>query len=315
MPNEPHKHHYVPCFYLKGFTKAGKDNGELFVLDQRRCNTWKSTPKNSAHQHDFHAIETHSDADRMVIEKEFANIEGECSQVIYALIEKQEIPTGQAHDILVNFIAMMAVRVPEIRNTISNSIDSVMKNVARSSLRDGQLWEKYKQHCESSGKPVDTTQEELRKFLEGDDYSLDFDQSWHVGMMLELGSKLVPILAKRNWAIWIAEDGVPDFICSDRPACLTWCTAEKPPIPPGFAHQETVVTIPINRRIVVAGRYEDQPPMVTMDAQDIAIANRCTLEYANQLYSAESDFVWAMSDERLSNATDLLDMLRAKVPS
>lgn len=149
----------------------------------------------------------------------------------------------------------------------------------------------------------------MMAFINGEDYTLEMDRSWHVGMMLELGSQLVPALARRNWSIWIAEDDAPDLICSDRPVCLTWHTLSPPPLPPGFALCGTAVIMPVNRRIAISGTYENQPPTSTLDKYDVAVVNRGTREYANQVYSSEADFVWAMTDEQVGSATDLLKML------
>lgn len=53
MKNVPRKHHYVPQFYLAGFTLDGSSESPLFVCDQEQSKTWKSTPKQSAHRRDF----------------------------------------------------------------------------------------------------------------------------------------------------------------------------------------------------------------------------------------------------------------------
>jgi hypothetical protein len=310
MPNQPRKHHYVPKFYLAGFTKSGSVDGNLYVLDQRQRWRWgPATPVNVAHQRDFYAIDARSDADRMVVEKTFGEIEATCSRVIRDVIERKEMPAGEDRDILLNFVALMAVRVPGIRNTVSGFIDDVVKSLGRTMLDSELGWQHFKGVCEASGEKVDFTREEMKAFVDGDDYTANLDQSWHVGMMLELGSKLVPALAQRHWSIWIAGDDVPDLTCSDRPVCLTWYTSSPPSLPPGFALAGTAVIMPVNRRIAISGTFEEQPLKSALDKYDVATVNRGTRKYANQVYSSEAEFVWAMTEEQIGNATDLLDLL------
>lgn len=55
MAHRPRKHHYLPCFYLAGFTIAGSDCDRLYVFDQQQIKSWPSTPRNAAHERDFYA--------------------------------------------------------------------------------------------------------------------------------------------------------------------------------------------------------------------------------------------------------------------
>lgn len=51
---------------------------------------------------------------------------------------------------------------------------------------------------------------------------------------------------------------------------------------------------------------------VALDRPDRLRWNLLTEMYANQLYSAEADYVWAMSDHQVGNANDLFTSLRGK---
>lgn len=315
MPDQPRKNHYVPKFYLAGFTKSGKLDGDLYVLDQRQRKRWGPVrPANTARQHDFYAIDARPDADPIVIERALGDIEAKCSTVVHSVIKRKELPTGTDRDILLNFVALMAVRVPAIRNAVSGVIDNVMKHLTRTMLKSEEGWQRFNRACEGSDKKDDLTHEEMKASVDGDEYTVNLDRSWHVGMMLELGSKLVLSLAQRNWSIWIAEDDAPDLICSDKPVCLTWYTSQPPPLPPGFDLRGTAVIMPINRNIAISGTFEDQPPKSTLDKHDVATVNRSTREYASQIYSSEAEFLWAMTDERVGSASDLMEMLVGRFP-
>lgn len=53
----PRQHHYVPAFYLAGFTAGGTKDGKLFVIDRKRATTYETTPRNAAKSRDFYAVE------------------------------------------------------------------------------------------------------------------------------------------------------------------------------------------------------------------------------------------------------------------
>lgn len=307
MAQQPRKHHYVPNFYLAGFTKSESDNGELYVLDQAQRRQWKSTPANTARQTDYYAINAKPGSDEMVVEKLLGDIEGKCSVVIKWLIEHRKLPDGQDLDVLLNFVALMAVRVPAIRNTISNFTDEVLKALSRTMVASEHGWKQFMQANDGVEAANGVTHEEMKKFIDSDDYTIDLEQSWHVGTMLQMGSVLVPVLAERSWSVWIANEDAPDLICSDRPVCLRWRSPQ--PFPPGFGHKNTVVTIPIGKRIAIAGQFEEPPLTFMMDAEDVGTVNRLTREYANQLYSSEADFALTMAAGRIGSASDLLSLL------
>jgi hypothetical protein len=313
LQNAPREHHYVPRFYLAGFTKSGRKDGLLYVLDKRKRKSWGPvTPSYVAKATDFYKIDGPQDTDPATIETALSEIESQCAPVIFNIVQQKQLPSGAEFDIFLNFVALMASRVPAIRGAISAGVDELLKHVVRTMLSTEEGQRRFAQACTAGGGQADMSDDELKAmktFADSDEYSVNMDQNWHIGMMLQLGARLVPALAERKWSIWIANDNAPDLICSDRPACLTWCIPEPGPLPPAFLLPNTAVIMPINRRVVVSGRLEEQPPRSFLDKHDVAIVNRSVLEYACQVYSSEAEFEWAMTDELIGNATGLLDML------
>ncbi len=127
MAGQPRKHHYVPQFYLAGFTKNDCKEGDLYVLDKEQGKTWKSTPKGSAHKRDFHAIDPEPGGDPMAVEKAMAQVEGQWSAALADVIEKKALPEDESFGDLMMFVAFMAVRVMRIRDIVSDGIDRVSK--------------------------------------------------------------------------------------------------------------------------------------------------------------------------------------------
>ena len=49
-------HHYVPAFYLAGFTDTGTRDGFLWVSDRETERTWRSKPDEAGCERDFYRI-------------------------------------------------------------------------------------------------------------------------------------------------------------------------------------------------------------------------------------------------------------------
>jgi hypothetical protein len=89
MENRPKKHHYVPNFYLKGFTKQNKPSDKLYVFDRSRKTKWVSSPENSALESGFYAIDKSATGDEMAIEKQFSKHETDWGVVLKDLLERK----------------------------------------------------------------------------------------------------------------------------------------------------------------------------------------------------------------------------------
>jgi hypothetical protein len=51
-------HHYIPQFYLRGFTKSRSKNGKLVVIDAIRNSNYESSVKNIGAERDFNRVDS-----------------------------------------------------------------------------------------------------------------------------------------------------------------------------------------------------------------------------------------------------------------
>jgi len=309
MEDQPKKHHYVPSFHLARFTMTGTQDGGLFVMDKRLRHRWTSSPKKSARANNFYKVEL-GELDPMGIEKALAKIEGLCGTVVRNVITQEEMPTGDDFDILLNFVALAFVRVPSIRSTHSHFIDRVAKKLGRLAFLGQDGAKRLRELSESEGQPLsDEELQQFQDFVESDDYTADLEQNWHVRTMIDSANVLLPALALRHWAIWTVADESPDLVCSDRPVVL-WAS---PPLSgmlsPNFATPNTLLTIPLSRRALLASRLEEMPSdRYIMDSVDVALMNTFRAMYSNQIYSSQENWIWTMDGEILESQAFLDDL-------
>jgi len=88
------RHHYLPKFYLCGFTRARHRDDSLWVFDKSSAKQWKSTPANSAHQRDYYRVELQDGGDPNAFEKSLAWVEDRVAPAVRRVIASQTVPTG-----------------------------------------------------------------------------------------------------------------------------------------------------------------------------------------------------------------------------
>lgn len=293
--NQPRKHHYVPQFYLAGFTDNKTSEGNLHVVDIEHQKMWVAKPKDTAHQRDFHRIDIGPDSDPMGIEKALGVLEGRWSTAVRHVVEENRIP-GADEEIfgdLMMFIAFLHVRVPRIRETIDDFLARVKKK------------EKFAQRqLAAEGKPV----EFVSNWAE-------LDQTWHVQVMIENAILVAPYLWQRKWNLWAGGVEPYDLICSDSPVALTHLGTNGRRQPAGFATPNTIVSLPLNRHMAMVSGLEFDVGRHPLGQVQAAQVNTSTGMYARQLYCPRPDFVWLRNDGRICGKSELLKAFEDKSES
>ncbi len=319
MAKQPRQHHYVPQFYLAGFTATGTVDGPLHVLDRELEKSWPSTPKGTAHARDYHAVNLGSGQDPMFVEKAMAICEGKWAAALKEVVERNALPQGDSLSDLLAFVAFLAVRVPRIRSEVADFVDRMSKAKLRATFATAEGRERFHatitQHClslpESERRKIelilrnDPDLKNLGDYANSDQYDVSYDQTWSVQTMLQMAITLLPVLGQRQWTLWPVAPDTPNLICSDSPVCLTWTQQFGDLYPPGFGLSNTLVTVPLSARLMLASTFE---PMngLTLDRAEVAQMNSRTAMYASQLFLPDADFVWITEYGSFGNQHDFL---------
>ncbi len=326
MPKQPRKHHYVPQFYLAGFTDNRTPDGRLYVLNTVERRQWPSAPKEAGHIRDFHRVNLGANVDPMAVEKKLSYVEGKQSVVLKKIVQEKALPLGdnEAMADLMLFVALMAVRTPRFRRKNAAFVDEAEKARLREAFATEEGRESFRRAIADTKamlSPIKRTALEkllnddpdlskTREYFNANEFTVSYGQTWHVQMMLRSTIGLLPCLSSRYWSLWIAQPNAPDLVCSDSPVALAWAKAAQGPWPPGFGLKNTVVTVPLDKRMALVGTFEPLPAKRTFGMSEVAAMNAATCSEAEQVFSAQEDFVWAMSDGEIGGKDDLLAMLQ-----
>jgi hypothetical protein len=317
--NVARAHHYIPQFYLAGFTSSGSKKGALYVHDLKQIKGWLSNPVDAGHQKDFYRINLPGISPDE-IEKVLGLIETPASEVIKEIAAKNSLPSGKNFGVLMQFIVLMTVRIPRLREIQAKFEEEWARQFIRlySEIPSEQLAsdiEKYRRENPDS----QLTIEQFKEFVESDEYNVRVTQDGYMKALVA-GLANVPILAsvlgQRTWNLIVADSGAGEFVCTDDPVTLDWMI-EVPPFyqsSPGFGMLGTVVHMPLTRYHALVGNFDDSgnikvPHGVTLSAHKnmVALFNLIVTKRATRfVYSTKPDFVWKKADRTIGNKDDFL---------
>lgn len=310
------RHHFLSKFYLRGFTREDRLDGTLWVFEKKQVRQWQSTPANAAHRRDYYRTNFKDGSDPHELEKEIARLEGEAAPAIRRLIEAREVPDGEDFNSIMNFIALMVARVPGARAATSDPVKAFMKQQFALIVDSPENWKATLDRMKRDGHDVGEkcSYEEMREFVQNDDYDIKADQNWEIGMMLLKMDFVLQPLAHLGWSVLFAQDDSVDFICSDHPVVCTWL--KTPPGPyswsaPAIGMPDSVVTFPVNRKVALIGEIGPQETVSEVGHEWVARINSLTAKSASTyLYSPCSDFCWLRNDGKVCGRDDLMEAIR-----
>jgi hypothetical protein len=285
-------HHYVPVFYLAGFTLSSDRQDVLWVRDRQQDKCWQSRPVNIAHQRDFYRVDIDG-LDPDAVEKALAEFEGQAADLFRNIAEKRQLPEGEEFDLLLNFVALQATRVPYHRQWYEDQAAHLAKWRARVALGHPSLFERFLDDLRRQGEDVPDfiTREGMVEFLEDESrYTIEIPQEASIHHMAEMAKTLLPVLDERSWSLFVAKEDRDDFVCSDRPVILVPTRRDAPPFL-GFGMKYTEVIMPLNRQMSLVGRYDVEAQVFEADRILVGLFNQRMLDYSERfIYSARDSF-------------------------
>jgi len=220
--------HYLPKFYLKGFTCKNSNSPYFFQFLLKNKEWKKSYPKGTATEVDFYSFVDKNGVNNMEAENCLSKLEKNASQTLRSSIFQKKIPSEEQLIILSFFMAIMWTRTPHFRLLYNKTIDNLIKEFL---LQDANLpkedFDKLK--ADAIAKFGDEyqgiTQDQLRST---GDYYCEPIKPLQIAVIFHACNEIAYIIANMKWQILVAQHPF-FFITSDQPLC-TYDPVEKFPI-------------------------------------------------------------------------------------
>jgi hypothetical protein len=307
--NKPaRRHHFLPQFYLAAFTNHGTKDSLFWILDQDTSKQREDKPKNVAYRNNFYSVEiANSEPDEF--EKALGRFEALAAQIVKDVIQSHIMPKDEDYLILINFIALLACRVPSRREVFNGAMNDVMKMQTQMIFQYPERYDVYRKMLVESGYELNdtTTYEEMKAFVNDESrYTISFHNHTHIKNMMIALDTTIPLLLERCWSVLLADEQTGYFICSDSPLNLHWTKPMDSIWGPGFGSKGTDVTIPLSKNILLLGRFEEELPTQYLSRESIAIMNSYTASDSQRyVYSSNKEFIWYTRSNTIGDMNDL----------
>jgi hypothetical protein len=304
------RQHYVPRCYLKNFSVPRKAKRQIQVFDRKDGRTFPSAIDNIAVERDFHTVNVEG-IEPDVFEKSMAEFESDLGPALERIIETRSLDNAEDTGLLLNFVTLLAVRIPHLRETIRDFHERVATTAMKLALATPERWARQMEKARAAGaisSDRGVSYEEMKHFVESGNYTMSLRTERHI--QLEAGSfeKVLPFMFRRKWILLKTAKDSGGFITSDHPVCLTYTgpRSEGFAARPGFGLRNTEVLFPISPGLAVVGAFEVQDGEAKIDEEMTAQFNGTIASFAERhVYARDYNFKYALSPAAARKASRL----------
>lgn len=247
----PKRQHFLPQFYLDGFTK----DGMLAVYDRESDEVRIQQPVNTGVIGHFYTLEDAEGRKRFELEHFLSEIEGKASGVIRKLIVQQDINADERADLAI-FVALAAFRTPDVVDSIKAFNSDLIGDLAKRMFDDPEVVKdrmRDRPGSPASEEELERQARELVDFAKGGQYRIETDHKWAVGMSIQMALAIAPILAGRDWSIIHRDAPKKSYVTTDAPVLLTTIRPRENTIwGVGFGNSDALVLFPLAESCIMA---------------------------------------------------------------
>ncbi len=309
-------HHYLPQCYLKGFTRGGGRNSKLTVIDLGRNKRFETIPRNVGGMRDFNRLDIDG-LDRNILEKTLAAFESIAALALRKL-DQGEVFEGEVRYIILDLIAMLAIRSPEMREHCRRFCEQVVERIMGLVLSSKEMWDLQVRQLKESGVNIsdDITYEDIKKFYESKAYRIEVSRERHIRREFRGIKAILPYLDARSWVLIRTTNDSGPFLTTDNPVDLSWKKPNKIPLPyresPGYGLKGTQVYFPVSKKAALVGEFDGPEAVVYGSRELVAKLNSKMLSAAHsQIYSPTLNFYFIGKDGKLLSGKTLLKHISA----
>jgi len=294
----PKRHHYIPQFYLKGFSS---DEEHLFVLDKQASQEKRfrfQTINSVAFQKHLYTYQTKS-RKKETLEDLFSQIEGRAAAIIKKVEQEQDISDQERNDFSL-FLSFLWIRVPYSKKEFERSTQQLYEKIARKSVAVTPK-KNLKEFFKKRGKNLTNKEiDDLVDFAINEKRSkikVTVPQGYWIKQMLLLGVDIAPALEIADWEFRIATKSFA-FVTSDNPFLLLPNRRLRPFEGLGLLTPGAKKIIPITAKIcLIIHEPQKNPRTVYADADKpfFRKINNWIVKYSDRfIYSADKGKVEKM---------------------
>jgi hypothetical protein len=286
------QHHFLPVFYLAGFTETGRRDGRLYVFDYFRDRHYISTPVKVAKERDYYRISDHPESD--ALEAAMSRMEDPAALALKTVIAERRIASRAQLPPLLAFVALIFARGPRLREQMGRRAAAQAHRDLISGTMTEQRWNAIRSAEISAGAPerLFPSYGEAGRMCRAGRWGPPLPLTFYREYLSVAYEEISKQLLQRPWLLMrcdASEHG--GFICSDTPLS----TLHEGPVGVSLERlndPDILVTCPLSRELALVSRYGkkggnyEATPLIVAD-----VNKRSQLASMGMLYSATGEFL------------------------
>jgi hypothetical protein len=296
------RHHFIAQCYLRGFTaNRKKQTRQLVVFDKTTRKSFRCATHNVALEKDFNRIDLEG-VEPDAFENAMAQFEGLLGPALQRVGQGGSIKNETDRAILLNFIGLLTLRTPRMRERIRDFHERIAKTVLEIATATPERWDNEIAKARNAGYvsgSSNPSHEQMRKFVEGDQYKIHVPTNRHIALEVATFDKILPFLFERKWLLLKAAKNSGGFVTSDHPVCLMWSDRKEGGKfhGPGLGLTGTELILPISHKLALVGAFELQDDEIEASERMVAAVNGAVVAYSErQVFARDMNFYYLMTE-------------------
>lgn len=291
-------HHFLSQCYLKGFSNGRSKNSRITVIDLRQKIIFETSPRNVGAIRDFNRIEIDG-FDPNTIEEDYARFEAKVAPALKKIEEDYSFE-GENRSLVLNFLALLAMRSPQNRENFRRLAEEISKFTMNLCLLTPERWKATITRMKMDGVDIDLSYEDAKRIFEDGDLRIEVPREHLIKIEQDGIAVILPLLNDRNWLLIKTTSDSGPFVTTDRPVILGWKKPnEIPPFyrnSPGYGLKETRVYFPISQSLALIGEFDGKSGVIEAPVELVAYLNSILMHYSyKQVFAPNMRFYF--SDE------------------
>lgn len=192
MQTEPKRHHYIPQFFLKGFSA---DEKKVWVFDRYKKEYRQESIRKTGAETKFYSYTVKGKEE--TLEGVFSMVEGLAKPILEKVLLGKDITEQEKADFSM-FLAIMRVRVPDFKKSTEEGGELMYKKYNKIMFSDEENIKAMAKERKVS--LTDNQVKELKDFVSDESrYYVTFPKNYWLGLMLKLSLDVASAFIGMNW--------------------------------------------------------------------------------------------------------------------
>lgn len=276
-------HHYIPRFYLKGFTESK----QLWVYEKGKAPR-ASKPKDEAQRDNYYMVHDAAGHGPDSVERMLSKIESIVAPTFRRLANPQFEMDQRETEELYSFVALTFVRVPSFRDYVNRTFAKWLKDRMQRKAADAAAFAAECIDMEAKTGKTLGDHEKLRLAILKGDYDLEQKSvGFNLGQVFTSGIKIGNILlSEYKHDLWYAPTGLYYMTCDNPVVTVKPDSDGKAFVGMGFGWRTVEVIFPLNKRVCLRLRRGAREQKLEVSESKVSQINQLMMHVAHQFLYA-----------------------------